>query len=130
MTGLVGLLLFGILLGGFLLAQLAPYKLVKGTRYQVAIRSWLVVSSVEISWLLFMPEVQLPLLHLQFEVGWKYLVGSTVGLAELLPQLAAGHRPDVVLVLIPPLLGALIGLRYDRQRYRTHLRDNASHSEN
>lgn len=121
-TGLIGLLLFGTLLGGFLLVQFALYKLVKGTRYQVAIRSWLVVSSVELSWLLFMPEVQLPLLHLRFEAGWKYLVGFTVGLGELLPQLLAGHRPDGLLVLVSPLLGALLGLRYDRQRYRTSLR--------
>jgi hypothetical protein len=113
---MIVILLFVCLLGFCSLVFLAVYKLSKWTRYQAAIRAGIIVLCLEISALLFVDEYKIPLIKVTLQNGWKYLIDFSIGLGEMIPELAHGRRPDIPLILLLPLIAALFGLRYDRQR--------------
>jgi hypothetical protein len=120
MSVALGIVLFGCLLGFCSLIFLAVYKLSKWTRYRTAIRAGIIVLCVEISALMFVDDYDIPLVGVTLQNGWKYLLDFSIGLGEMLPELAHGRRPDIPLILLLPLLATLLGLRYDRQRQRVH----------
>jgi hypothetical protein len=113
---MIVILLFVCLLGFCSLVFLAVYKLSKWTRYQAAIRAGIIVLCLEISALLFVDEYKIPLIKVTLQNGWKYLIDFSIGLGEMIPELAHGRRPDIPLILLLPLIAALFGLRYDWQR--------------
>jgi hypothetical protein len=116
----LGILLFACLLGFCSLIFLPVYKLAKWTRYRVAIRAGIMMLCVEISALMVVDDYSVPLVNITLQNGWKYLIDFSIGLGEMLPELAHGQRADIPLLLLLPLLATLIGLRYDQQRQRVH----------
>ncbi|TFZ62723.1 hypothetical protein E4631_24530 [Hymenobacter sp. UV11] len=106
-------------IGVFLFVLFSIYWLSKGTRYRNGIQAWIGTFSLEIFILMFIHGQYVPLLKITIYNGIQYIVGFTFGIGQALNALAHGRRPDIMLLLLLPLLPALVGLRYDRLR-RAH----------
>jgi hypothetical protein len=61
-------------------------------------------------------KLDVPLLKLTMHNGWQYVIDFSIGIGEMLSGLAHGRRPDIIWLLLLPLLPALVGLRNDRLR--------------
>ncbi len=98
----------------FTLFLLAPYYLVSHSKLKVLVRTWIIAFWWEISLIMLVPKVTIPVLDMHME-GYMYLMVFTIGINEVGHGILYDHRFDYLLLLVIPLIIALIAYWRNRQ---------------
>ncbi|MGI4969679.1 MAG: hypothetical protein ACRYGH_12055 [Janthinobacterium lividum] len=110
-----------VALGVLTLEVAVVYYLTRRFRYRLAVLTWWLALYAELFSLLWVPPLKWPLL-VNFSIykgeGFWYLLLLVLSPGQTLQQFQRGNFPELLLLLLLPLVPALVALGFDYRRNR------------
>lgn len=117
----MGIFFSAVALGVLTLVVAVVYYLTKRLRYRLGVRTWWLALYAELFILVWVPPLKWPLL-VNFSIykieGFWYLLSLVLFTIPTLRDVWQGNNPDILLLLLLPLVPALVALSFDYRRNR------------